>query len=112
MGHAVDHFDFAVAEGSVRPVQKSHSTVGAQQSVLNGEATRPDMLPSAQVFAIEKIAIAELLCGANAVANIKATTPRNCHLFMNSSLNCSYARLLVQLPASIQREVGLTAFCV
>jgi hypothetical protein len=44
--------NLAVANLAARPVEQPHAAVSADQAVFHRVATRPNMLPSGQIFAV------------------------------------------------------------
>ena len=54
VAHLEDHTNAAVADFAAGPVEKSHAAARFDESVFDGIATRADMLPAGEVFAVEE----------------------------------------------------------
>src|SRR6266478_4702255 len=54
IAHLEDHTNTAVANFAAGPVEKSHAAVRFDEAVFDGIATRADMLPAGEVFAVEE----------------------------------------------------------
>src|SRR5438445_4768499 len=53
VAHLEDHRNAAVANFAAGPVEKSHAAARFDEAVFDGIATRADVLPSGEVFAVE-----------------------------------------------------------
>src|SRR6476646_9346771 len=53
--HFEDDPNGAIAELAARPVEQPHAAVGLNESVFDRHGTGPHMLPSGEVFAVEKL---------------------------------------------------------
>src|SRR5882672_12322620 len=54
VAHLEDHTDAAVANFAAVPVKKPHAAARFDEALLDGIATRADMLPAGEVFAVEE----------------------------------------------------------
>src|SRR6266536_4299656 len=54
VAHLEDHANAAVANFTAGPVEKPHAAARFDQAVFDGIATRANMLPAGEVFAVEE----------------------------------------------------------
>jgi len=54
VAHFIDHADAAVADLAASPVKQAHAAVRLDQAVFDRVATRADVLPAGEIFAVEQ----------------------------------------------------------
>ena len=47
--------DYAIADLAARPVEQAHASVGVDEAVFNRVSAGANMLPSSQIFTVEKL---------------------------------------------------------
>src|ERR1700722_5522991 len=57
VAHAVDDVDSAITDFAPGPVEQPHAAVGVDEAIwFDGHIARADVLPTGEIFAVEKLA--------------------------------------------------------
>jgi hypothetical protein len=55
VAHLVDDANAAVADLTAGPVEQAHAAVGLDQAIFDGHVAGSDVLPAAEIFAVEEL---------------------------------------------------------